>query len=333
MTAVDRFSPEYRRAHLGASQWPAAVGRSPYQAPIDLWAELVGEKEHEDIGLVGDIGNALEDGVAKIAAKRLGVDFSTSATIEHADHRWLCATPDRVRFASKETLRLRPLQIKTTARGELWGEEGTDDIPGHVIVQVQAEMFVEASAWGYAPEATDVAVLKPGHAGLEVGLYVVEWDRELAAMLFERVEKFWRAVQTKTPPEPDDSDSYHQYLSRRYPSHSEGKWVESALADALALDYIDCDNKIEELESQRKRARNQLETIIADGEGVRGAWGRLPWRAVQGRTGLQLAPLVDELRTVIGTEKADELIAKHTKRGNGYRRFGPAVLTKKETKE
>lgn len=318
----DRFSPEYRRAHLGASQWPAACGLDPYREPIDLFAEITGLREWDsEPSEAIELGHALEDGVAKVAARKLGRTAFPSPTLEHPHHPWACATPDRV--LDDGTL----LQVKTTrlisdfTYVEEWGEPGSDEVPARVLAQVTGEMVIYRAR--VAPvEVCHVAALI---AGRGVCLYEVPFDRDLAEMLWDRVVGFWGHVQRKEPPPPDDTESFTKFLAQRYPRAEDGKWVEADAAitdNALHLKKVRA--QLDELEKEERTARNQICARIADAQGVRGPWGKISWSAVKGREGLDTDTFLLALKQKFGADAIDTLVKQFTKRGNGYRAFRPS---------
>lgn len=329
-----RFSPAYRSTHLGASQWPSAVGCDPYQEPIELFERFTGTVPWDDEGPndAAELGHVLEDFIAKIASRRLGLEISPCLTLEHAPHPWAVATPDRLVEDGSS------LQVKSTGlitRGsfvEEWGAEGTDEVPHRVLVQATAEMMI-LRHWTRT-HMPQLPICTHTHVAAFVGqrgvlLYRVEFDEELAQMLFGEVQKFWRHVTTKKAPPPDSSDAFGSFIGRRYPSHEKGRWLETndvLTGEAMALKEARA--MVEKYEAQERAARNALCTAIGDAEGIKGPWGSVAWRGVKGRETLNVKRLLEDLRGKYGDE-VDDIVRLHTERGAGYRAFRPTFKEEK----
>lgn len=329
-----RFSPGFRSTHLGASQWPAAVGCDPYQEPIELYEKYMGLVPWDDgPNDAAELGHALEDFVAKIAARRLEQTIGPCLTLRHSRYPWAVATPDRLVADGSS------LQVKTTGlltRGsylEEWGEEGTDEVPQRVLVQVTGEMMIlrdfTRNNFPEAPLCTHTHVAAfVGQRG--VLLYRVEWDEDLARMLFEEVSKFWGHVTSKKALPPDSSEAFGAYIGRRYPSHEKGQWLDADEAlTANIMGLRRARKEIEKWEREERWARNRICDAIGSAEGIKGPWGSIAWRGVKGREQLDTKGLLSDLRTKYGPE-IDELVRRNTRRGSGYRAFKPTFTTEEE---
>lgn len=311
---IQRFDPEYRRAHIGASEWPAICGLSPFRTPIDVWTSKVGGEEGDVSSEAIDLGRDLESGILTNLVRRIGVSLvrDRQVTHEHPTQRHLCATPDgELVDGDLAEIKVsgwfgRPASIMD------WGEPGTDEVPEHVMAQVQAAMHVTraarlASVSGLdGPARCHVGAFLPRRG---VCIYTVAYDEDLARMLEERVDAFWRHVQTGEPPPPDASDGYLRHLAKRYPQPSKAKWIESdALTDALALDYRAAKDAAEAADKALTLARNRMCERIGDAEGIVGPWGRVRWGYVRGRAQLRIDRARDLLIASIGEERAEQIM-------------------------
>lgn len=323
---IDRFSPEYANSHLGASQISTAIGVSPYARPIELFEEYVGLRGRMTGNDATELGHALEDGVVRIAANRLNVSAKASPTLEHPRIPWLCATPDRV--LSDWSL----LQVKTTGltsyqhveARDRWGDDGSDEVPLHVVAQVQTELLVaRAQPSNTLPMICHVAALI---AGRGVVIYPIPFDDEIARAIVTKASKFWKCVQEKTPPPIDGSDAFTDYLKKRFPDHRPDRWVEGNVADELVHTLRQSQEQYDLAEVALKTAKQQCMDTIKDAQGLRGSWGSLPWTGRNGKKGLRLELLRNEL--VAAGVDADALIERSTQAGQPYRQFGPIHLRK-----
>ncbi len=318
LTRAERFGENGQKAAnvIGASSWGVALGVSPYASAVDLWRELTTGIRPYVGNAATELGDDLEDGVARNAARRLGVTaLDSPPTLRHPKHRHLVATPDRIVTAlgpnaAPGVLVGDLMQVKTTALttpirrahlDEVWGEEGTDEVPEHVLVQCIAELWIARAwatkypdVWGFPPPVTNHVPALVGGRGVQV--FRVSWDPELAEALAARVLDFWRLVIDEEPPPIDESKAWDRELRRQHPRHTAGEW-KNADADTAALVRILLEERAA-LENAAKRAdyvANLLKAEIGDAEGLRGPWGRIPWRARAGRSYVQHVPMAGRL--------------------------------------
>lgn len=326
MVAIERFSTDFRNTHLGASQTPAALGISPYERPIELWQKYKGILPWYVGNDATELGTALEDGIANVAAARIGYTPELCETLVHPRISWLCATPDRV--LNDNTAEAPILQVKTSGltsyqsadARDRWGEDGSDEVPTHVVAQVQTEMLVARAHGQYHPNVCHVAALLPPRG---IVLFKVPYDENLARDIVRGVSKFWEHVQSGEPPPLDGSDAFSDHLKRRFPEHRPEKWVESSLSDEAVLTYLAAKEALDAAEAKAKAARQAVEMLIGDAEGCRGSWGTLPWRAHAGAKRLDQERLRAGIIAKIGEAGANEIIETATVAGAGYRALGP----------
>lgn len=305
---IDRWSPEYRRAHLGASQVPAALGVSPFTTPIELWQEYAGlVTRPAQLGPAARLGHALESGVAEVAAEILGVEIRKGHTLEDPRETWRVATPDF--FTTDDAT----LQIKTsglTSRApagvlDEWGEPGSDEVPVHVAVQVQVEMSIARATRIAQADHAYVAALLPGRG---VQTYLVPFDSDVAQAIADKTRAFWSLVQSGTPPDPDESEAFGVYLSRRFPSPS-GRWLEPTEAvENNVRAYLDARRRAEEAERDMRAARNQITMSIGDAQGYRGEGWSADWRGVRGNAEIDIDKARELLPSLIGEAQAQAVL-------------------------
>lgn len=336
VTKEIRYSRAFMSTHLGASQWPAACGYDPHLEPIELFQRFTGlaswEVEESDAIALGE---ALEDGLRRLAAKRLGLNIVACPTYLHPRHEWSFATPDG--FCEDASI----LEVKTTGiahdgePGDLeeWGLDESD-VPPRVLTQVMGQMTV-MRAW-LMTHAPNLPLTKEAHVAVLIGgrargfrLYRIDWDEDLARRLFDRVARFWAGVKTNTPPPERETEAFYKYLERRYPKHSAKKWIEADEAlRAEIVGWSRMDAQMKDLKRKRQTARNNICMRIGDAEGIRGLDDdgvpfRLPWRFKRGREGITKDLLETTLRHVLGDGETERILEMCTKRGNGHRQLGP----------
>ena len=276
--ATERFSPEFIRTHLGASQVPAALGLDPYCPPILLWQRFVGLEPWPERTAAMDWGHRLEGIVGAHAAERLGVEVEPGVTCAHPRISWLVATPDfRVRNRPRN-VQAKTVGAVTFAHGvkQRWGADGTDEAPLYAVAQVMTEMLVD-HANGIPTEGTYVAAWL---AGEEPRLYDIPYDDGAAKAIVSQASAFWECVQTSTPPPPDGSEAFHQYLSRTFPASMDGLTIDADdHAEAVARSLIQAKAARKAAEVAEKVARNQIESIMRDAERLRFPGGSVSWKS------------------------------------------------------
>ncbi len=216
---------EMGRVGYGASEVPALVAPSKWANPSTLYLRRTRPDLEVQVGLPADLGNLLEEPVAKLYAERTGTFLARVQTLAHAETPLAIATPDRAVFLSAtergdarrklergELARCsRLLQIKTTdeRNRDQWGVPNTDAIPENYLAQVQWEMGVAGVP------VCDVGVL---FGRSEFAVYTVRFDASLFAGLLDIVRHFdAHHVKALVPPPPDAGEAYASMLKTLYP--------------------------------------------------------------------------------------------------------------------
>jgi predicted phage-related endonuclease len=138
------------------------------------------------------------------------------------------------------------LEVKTTGMlGEEWGEEGTDQVPAHYMIQVQHYMAVTGREWA------DIAVLGGGQ---HFRLYHVPADPAFIENLITLESLFWELVEIKQPPDPDSSDA----ANRRWPLSKAVEIQADPTVELAARSLREIKDRIKEAETTAE----ELELII-----------------------------------------------------------------------
>lgn len=193
---IDALSPEEKKARsrgIGGSDVAPLLGLSNWKTPMDLWAEKIGHKQPEDIGDKEFVhfGIVLEQIVAKEFELRTGKKVRRRRkTVTHSKFDFMLANIDRDIVGESAGLECK---CSSAWLQQHWGETGSDDFPLYYLTQCVHYMEVLGYDRWYC------AVLIGGN---EFRWYVIERSAELAASLIEKEATFWRAVLSKSPPEP-----------------------------------------------------------------------------------------------------------------------------------
>lgn len=224
-------------------------------------------REEDDVMAAGSL---LEDGIAKLYARREGVRVvGRQPTYEHPKHAWALATPDRMVKRGRKNRRI--VEIKNASRPRDWGADGSDDIPKHYYTQVQWQLEV------CQVEEADVAAL---FFGRDLRVFHLKRDPELGEMLLGAAENFWTGnVLPRVAPPLDGSDAADEYLRVTFPrSLSDALEPASAQSIGWAEQYLAADAEIKAATARKREAQQLLEFTIGSSEGIRGPGFKATWK-------------------------------------------------------
>ena len=136
----------YDREHISASQVAVALGVSPYETPLHLYALKRGEVDRPDESLPMRLGKLLEPIVCDLYAESTGraiEDLGATAIVRHPQFPALFCTLDRLAVLPRGE---GPFEAKTT--GSFAKKDWQKEAPMHNLIQHQAQMFCTDLAWG-----------------------------------------------------------------------------------------------------------------------------------------------------------------------------------------
>lgn len=223
-----------RRTGIGGSDAAAAVGLNPYMSPLELWLDKTGRAEGlprpdpDDTTSPTYWGTLLEPLVAAVYTKQTGNRVRrVNAVLRHPSVPFMLANIDREVVGARD---VSILECKTA--GEFGARLWRAGVPEYVQIQVQHQLAVTGKT------AAHVAVLLCGQA-LEV--HRIERDDALIGRLVELEARFWRFVESDTPPPADGSESADRALRHLYPGNggtvdfTDDRSLSSAFADLVAV--------------------------------------------------------------------------------------------------
>ncbi|WP_442807676.1 YqaJ viral recombinase family nuclease [Trinickia soli] len=240
-----------RRTGIGGSDAAAAVGLNPYMSALELWLEKTGRANGlprpspDDTTSPTYWGTLLEPIVAASYTKQTGNRVRRiNAVLRHPTIPWMLSNLDREVVGVPD---VQILECKTA--GEFGSRLWREGVPEYVELQVQHQLAVTGK------QAAHVAVLLCGQA-LEV--HRIERDDALIGQLIELEARFWKFVQTDTPPPADGSESADRALRHLYPGNgetvdfSDDRRLSSVFADLVAV-RAEIESR-QQIESQLKQA-------------------------------------------------------------------------------
>ncbi|MBR8403927.1 YqaJ viral recombinase family protein [Burkholderia cenocepacia] len=203
-----------RRTGIGGSDAAAAVGLNPYMSPLELWLDKTGRADGmprpdpDDTSSPTYWGTLLEPIVAASYTKQTGNRVRrVNAVLRHPTIPFMLANLDREIVGVPD---VQILECKTA--GEFGARLWREGVPEYVQIQVQHQLAVTGKS------AAHVAVLLCGQA-LEV--HRIERDEALIERLVELEARFWRFVESDTPPPADGSESADRALRHLFPGNGE----------------------------------------------------------------------------------------------------------------
>lgn len=271
-----------RAGGIGGTDCAAILGLSPYRRPIDIYAGKVnpeGQPELDKECLTW--GTLLEPVVRQRYAAKFSVNVIEPAfignyfpksrpwndsTLVIGSEDWMLGAPDGWLPGHDAGL-----EVKCSARrsGE-WGDEGSDEVPAHYLVQVAWYMAVtNANSWNFA-------VLFSGNT---LQQFHVKRDAQLERDMIEAARSFWfdNVVKQVEPP-IDESESYGRYLARKF-SLSTGAVIKNPPQDIL--DWTTAmklaDDEVKAAEDRKREANNHLRLLIGDAQKALTPLGSVGW--------------------------------------------------------
>lgn len=261
------LSPEQLEQRLGgitATDISAICGVNPWKREIDVWLDKTGAAPPFEGNLKTKWGMLLEPIIRDDYEEIHQVRVDLTGTLKHRHHDWWLATPDGLVYPRGSIEPDRGLEIKVHGPEALrvlsYGDPGTDQVPLHELFQC---------VWGMGVTGLDrwdlVAFL-----GGSPSEFVIQRDDELLGMLAERAEKFWRDhVQSKTPPEPDGSDSWTRYLEQRFAKPDDKiLLVDDEYTLSIIADLRDAKAALDRDETRVKELSQHVKRIIDGHAGI-----------------------------------------------------------------
>lgn len=177
-----------RKKGIGGSDVWAILGKSKYKTPLDVYNEKIGEAVPSKTNEQMMWGNILEPSILKGYAQRTGYEVSTPDTIHDREHPFLFANIDG--WVESEKL---VVEIKNSSRFDIWGDEGTNQIPLQYLCQVAHYCSITGA------KGADIAVLLNGH---KLNIFSYKRNEALEKKIREKCIDFWvNYVEKRVPPQ------------------------------------------------------------------------------------------------------------------------------------
>lgn len=275
-----------RATGIGASEISAIAGLNPYMTALDVYCRKLGLVE-DSHSTQTDIGEALEEPIAQLAAKRLGVTLAPGETVRHPEHEWLLATPDR--FVIVDGKRVANFEVKNVGFrvAHHWLDE-EDGIPDYVRSQVEWQCLATG-----LPRCYVVALL----GGRDLRTYHINSDPEIAKGLVAIGQRFWfKHVIAQVPPEPGRTEADARALGRMFPRDNGSLLPATSEAEKWVAQLREAKASLKVTEEHKTEAENHLKALIGEAAGMTGddfrityktpAGGKVDYEALCGELGI-----------------------------------------------
>jgi putative phage-type endonuclease len=202
---------QLRRKFLGGSDAPAVIGVDPNRSAHDVYLDKTGQLEDFRGNANIERGVDLEPAIMSWAERELGRPIERDVMIVHKSNL-LAANFDGLLSETES------IEAKSSVLTEEWGDQGTDQVPDRVIVQVHHGFACRPSL-----RVCYVPVLLPGFRSFDFRMYRVERNRALVESV-EAIGIEFMERNVKLGIAPSDSKPSIEVLKRmkRFP----GKFVD-----------------------------------------------------------------------------------------------------------
>lgn len=255
-----------RAQGISGTEVAALVGMSPYLTKFGLYAKKK--------GLVADtpqtprmrMGKILEPVVVKLFEEESGlkVDWKDEL-IEHPKEPLVIGTPDGLIGDDAG------FEAKTAGldRAWEWGDEGTDMVPRHYIIQSQYYSILTGRKKWY------LAALIGGN---DFRKFELTADEELQGYLLEEVRRFWKDhIEKDVAPPVDGSEEANEALVKLYPSPRDGVREATEGEQEMIVGLVQTNKELAFLEARKSELRNRLKQSIGFSKGLTSPFGKASW--------------------------------------------------------
>lgn len=237
---------------------PAICGVSPYQTALDVYLSKVNPVNPKAEKLSDNdprrVGQIIEPTIARLYAERTGKRLLKAPSQSvHPALSWMNASLDYIHEDDHE-----PVDCKNTSKLEGWGEEGTDQVPYHIAIQMHHQMEVCGS------KRAHVAAFFFGNT---LKVYTIERDDQVAMQLIEIGNEFWQMVEDRTPPEPDWSHPATPKVIKKLYNRIEPRTVQLTDTERVMVEkYFEADTMAKSYSDQAEQLKAMLQASIGNAE-------------------------------------------------------------------
>lgn len=290
-----------RSRGVGASEVAAIMGLDPYRSAIDVWRSKCEPAPQEETKHTKR-GRFLERALIDWYVAETHRDVTGCETLAHKQCPLVLATPDGIVLEGGNWDRVLEIKAPSYRTAHQW-DDGA--VPDRYVLQVTQQMLVTGL------NRADLAA----YIDEDLRIHTLEFDAELGEQIISSINDFWKHVESRTPPPVDGSESYARYLRERFTKTRGAMVTATAEAEDWAKRLRDAKKALETAELSEREARNHLELIIGDADGIEGSFGKISYRFNKPGRKTDWEAVARELGA------PETVIAKHTNEKPGPRVF------------
>ena len=185
----------FRRFGIGSSDAAACLGEDPFgKTPYALYMEKTGQWEAEDLSdnQAVEVGNDLEEYCARKFASRTGMKVRRDHFIRRSNsHPHMLANIDRLTTTSERVVECKTSLGRWALNSDAWGEDGSADVPEHVMLQLTHQMVVMSDTHAFVA----ALLAKPRFC-----VYRLPFNRKLANVIIDAERELWDRIVKGEPP-------------------------------------------------------------------------------------------------------------------------------------
>lgn len=199
---------EQRRNYVTASEIAALFSLHPFKSAYDVFLEKTQRLDRDEAGAAAQAGNFAEDACLKFAQHRLRIEMSDpklkltrqNQFRVHKNGLMSCTYDARVAGSNRRLVEAKSTGlVHPNVDFSEWGDEMTDQVPSHILIQTQAQMAC------MGPDCREVFIpVWLSWKGFR--LYRIERSEEIIAKLEAKVREFFEQHIDPGLP-PDDAPS------------------------------------------------------------------------------------------------------------------------------
>lgn len=244
-----------RRKGICGSDASVVLGINPYRSILHLWNDKTGQIPIEENGnQYTYFGNVLEPVVKKEFTKRTGLKVRVkNAILQNEEYPFMLADLDGIVKDENGDLAVFEAKTASAYKEEIWKK----GVPEEYIAQIQHYLCVTGFKKAY------VCALVGGNSFY---CHEVYRDEEYIKDLVEREKAFWECVQNGSMPLIDGSKATVEYINQAYPVDNKKDLELPFGAEKLISNYLDVEETIKTLTTQKNMIANQLKDIMKENE-------------------------------------------------------------------
>jgi predicted phage-related endonuclease len=253
-----------RRTGMGGTDVRALICPNQYESPMTVWlAKCRPEALIGDAGWPAELGNAMEEPIARWYAKTMGVSVEAPPMLRgmqpSGQHPWMLGSIDRIATDARGERRIVEIKKPTGWTRKEW----VGGVPARYVVQ---------STWYAGVSGIHAVDVVAAIGDDEPVIYPVAFDHDLFASMVEVARAFWHDnVLGNMPPDVDGAAATTDALKAMFPRVANAGLL-PADDDACAIGkrMAALKRAMKEAEEEYEKLKSTLCARIGESKGIAG---------------------------------------------------------------